>query len=485
MNRSIRRSALMCGLLFFALLLNANYVQFLNAGKYRDSQYNPRRLIEEYDRERGEILVAGTPVAKSKPTGGKYNYQRVYPQGPKYAPITGYYAITGSARGIENVENSILNGTDDSLFASRIVDLFSGKPARGGSVLLTIDPKAQDAAWKALRGKEGAIVALDPQTGAVLAMASSPSYDPNDLASHNPGDVQKAYNKLIKDPDKPMLNRALQETYPPGSTFKVVTAAAALASGKFSTGSRLYAAPTLDLPKTNKSLPNEYHRACPDGGGDGRTGFEKALEVSCNTAFGSVGLELGEGVLRQYAERFGFNSDPKLLGSAESVFPRDLDEPFLAYSAIGQYDVRATPLQMAMVAAGIANGGKVMKPYLVQEVRGPDLSTLSRTKPKVLSEAVPPEVAATVAGWMVNVVENGTGRKARIPGVQVAGKTGTAQQGKNDLPLAWFISFAPAQNPKVAVAVVIENGSSDRSEIGGGSLAAPLAKQVMEAVLDQ
>ena len=278
-------------------------------------------------------------------------------------------------------------------------------------------------------------------------------------------------------------SRAIKELYPPGSTFKLVTAAAALSSGKYTPETKVHSPAELPLPQTTVPLVNENGRNC--GGSDNAT-LTVALRNSCNTAFGTIGLDLGPDALRDQAEKFGFGERqlPEL-GAVASQFPTDPNQPQTAQSAIGQFDVRATPLQMAMVAAGIANQGDVMKPYLVQSVRTADLKTVSETKPESLHQAITPEVASQLTAMMVDVVENGTGKPGQIDGVQVAGKTGTAQTSKDKPPFAWFTSFAPANDPKVAVAVMIEDANVARDDISGGALAAPIAKSVMEAVLGQ
>jgi len=292
--------------------------------------------------------------------------------------------------------------------------------------------------------------------------------------------MRAAYKKLNADARTPMLNRAARQTYPPGSTFKLVTAAAALESGRFQRDTTVANAPRLDLPQTTSDLPNFDGQPCNPGG---EATLEDALRRSCNVSFGQIGLELGEETLRKQAEAFGFNRSFAIpMDSARSRFPDRLNPPQTAQSAIGQYDVRATPLQIAMVAAAIGNRGLVMAPYLVSEVRAPDLTVLDRTQPKELGRAVSPQTASTLAEMMVTVVEKGTGSNARIEGVRVGGKTGTAQQGGNRKPHAWFVALADVDDAKVAVAVVIEDGGG-AAEVSGNQLAAPVARDVLLAVL--
>jgi peptidoglycan glycosyltransferase len=384
------------------------------------------------------------------------------------------------ASAIEAEANSILAGTDDSLFVRRVIDQLTGEQVKGGSVQLTLNARAQRAAYNGLNGRKGAVVALDPSTGAILALVTSPSYDPNVLSSHDTAAVRAARKRLVAAPNKPMLDRALRETYPPGSTFKLVTAAAALESGKYQRNSQVVNAAQLDLPLTTTNLPNYDGQPCNPGG---RATLEDALKRSCNAAFGKIGIDLGVDALREQAEKLGFNRAFEVpMRTARSRFPVELDAPQTAQSAIGQFDVRATPLQMAMVAATIGNRGVLMNPFLVREVRAPDLSVLDRTRPDELGEAMSPQTADTLAEMMVTVVEEGTGSNARIDGVRVGGKTGTAQQGDDRRPHAWFVSLAPVNDPKVAVAVVLEDGGG-AAEVSGNQLAAPIARAVMQAVL--
>jgi peptidoglycan glycosyltransferase len=482
MNTPLRRLSVAVMLLFGLLLLNANYLQVVKAGSLHENSHNPRLIAEEYSRQRGPIVVGGTQVARSVETDDRLKYLRKYSQPKLYAPATGFYSLVYGATGIEQEANSVLAGTDSSLFVRRIIDLLTQTPPKGGSVALTLDPGAQKAAYDGLRklGARGAVVALDPTTGAILAMVSTPSYDPNLISGHDTASVRASYNRLASQKSRPMLNRALRETYPPGSTFKLVTAAAALESGRYTPDSKVDNSAVLDLPQTTATLPNENGGPCTSG----EATLTVALENSCNVSFGAVGLDLGDAALRDQARKFGFDSAYEVpMRSVASHFPESLNPPQTAQSAIGQFDVRATPLQMAMVAAAIANRGVVMEPYLVQQVRGPKLEVLDTHKPRSLGEAVSPQTASQLTGMMVKVVEQGTGTNGRIPGVPVAGKTGTAQQGGGRTPHAWFVSFAPADTePKVAVAVLVEDGA-DQPEISGNGLAAPIAQAVMRAVL--
>ncbi len=485
MNRAIRRLAVAAIILMIALLANATYVGAFKADQLDGRNDNRRVRDEQFSVNRGPILVAGQPVAQSKPSNDKFMYQRTYPDGKEYGHVTGFYSYLFGRSGIELSQNSQLNGTDPSLAFRRVIDVITGKRQQGASVTLTLNPKAQQAAYDGLTRNNfhGAVVALDPTSGAVLASVSTPSFDPNDLASHDLKKVNDSWQKLLKDPDNPMLDRAQRETYPPGSTFKLVTLAAALSTGKYNPATKVPSPARLDLPQTTADLVNENGRNC--GGSDNAT-LTVALRNSCNTAFGKLGMDIGGDAIREQAEKFGFGERnlPELNGVA-SQFPADLNAPQTAQSAIGQFDVRATPLQMAMVAAGIANRGEVMKPYLVASVRTPDLKTIEQTKPEALHQAVSPDVANQITTMMVDVVDNGTGRPAAIRNVKLAGKTGTAQTSPERPPYAWFVGFAPADNPRVAVAVVIEKAGVERSDIAGGRLAGPIARDVIQAVLNQ
>lgn len=468
--------------LMLALMANSTYLQAFRSNELNGRNDNRRVRDSQFSVDRGAILIGNNaPIAESKPSDDRFKYQRSYANGPVYAPITGYYSYVFGRAGIELNQNSELNGSDPSLAFRRIIDVISNRPQQGASVTLTLNAAAQLAAYKGLAGKTGAVVAIEPKTGKILALATNPSYDPNKLAGHDLGKVSDTWNALQKDPAKPMTNRAVRETYPPGSTFKLVTAAAALSSGKYTPETKVQSPAELSLPLTTTPLVNEDRKNC--GGSDNAT-LTIALRYSCNTAFGSVGMELGADALREQANKFGFGERqlPELSGVA-SAFPGDPNQPQTAQSAIGQFDVRATPLQMAMVAAGIANKGEVMKPYLVQNVKTANLKTVSETKPESLHQAITPEVAAQLTGMMVDVVKNGTGKKGQIDGIEVAGKTGTAQTSPERPPFAWFTAFAPANDPQIAVAVMIESADVARNDIAGGALAAPISKAVMEAVL--
>ncbi|QGG39958.1 peptidoglycan D,D-transpeptidase FtsI family protein [Aeromicrobium yanjiei] len=489
MNKPIRNLAIACLVMFMALLVNINYVQFVEADSLNAKNGNKRVINEEFSRDRGSILIDGKPIAESVKSKDEYKFQRKYPEGGLYAPLTGYFSYIFGRSALENSENRVLSGSDDRLFVNRVIDLLSNKQPKGGSVEVTIDPLAQKTAAEGLealgKGTKGAVAAINPKTGAVLAMVTQPSYNPNRLASHDFAKVQKSWEELTTDKNQPMLNRTTQQTLPPGSTFKLVTAAAALEKGvvddvddKIKAGARLSFGGGITY-----TLPNENGGNC---GGD-RITLEQAMNVSCNVAFGALALKVGQTDLAEQAGKFGFGTDPladlPMNPSRFTSGDTPLEQPQLAQSGIGQFEVAATPLQMAMVAGGIANDGKVMKPYVVDTVRAPNLRVLDKTQPKTLSEAVSASTARKLQEMMVSTVQVGTATSAQIPGVDVGAKTGTAQSTADRPPYAWFVSYAKDGDDSVAVAVLVESSNTARNEIAGGRLAGPIAKSVMEAVL--
>jgi peptidoglycan glycosyltransferase len=478
LNRPIRRVAFVTMLMFALLLANGTFLVLFRENALAANPANRRVRDAEFAQDRGSLLAANkTEIATTKPSKDRFEFQRTYPQGRLYAAITGYYSYDHASTGLESTYNPQLAGTDDSLFVRRLVDAVTGRTPQGASVQTTIVPRVQRAAARALGSNKGAVVALDPKTGAVLALVTSPTYDPNGIASHDVEDADRAYKALARDLDRPLTNRAAREIYPPGSTFKLVTAAAALADGK-NPNSTVASPDRLKLPGTSIFLPNSTN--C----GGSRVTITQALRVSCNTAFANLGLQVGEDKLREQAVKFGFGQRHlRELSGAASQFPDKLDDAQLALSSIGQFDVAASPLQMAMVSAAVANDGVLMEPYLVSMVQAPDLRPIQTHKPTVLSQAMSAEHARELQQMMVAVVTQGTGANAQIPGVEVGGKTGTAQSDPRRKPFAWFTCFAPAADPRVAVAVIIEDADVPRNDIGGGRLAAPIARAVMLAAL--
>ncbi|WP_326646282.1 penicillin-binding protein 2 [Streptosporangium sp. NBC_01755] len=483
MNGPLKRAAFACMLMFGLLMINVNYLQAVRAEDLRDDSRNTRNFYARYEVERGRITAGDKVLAESVDTGDpEFRFQRRYPEGKIYAPITGFFAPE-SERDIERAENSLLDGTSADLLIRRSIDLFTAKQTKGANVDLTINPRAQEAAYRALgaSGKKGALVAIEPKTGAILAMVSIPTYDPNPLSKPSKPDVNKAYNKLDEDEDKPLVNRAIERTYPPGSTFKVVTMAAYLESDdSIGPETQVDAPQVLDLPNTTADLPNYGGAAC----GAGRVTLSFALEKSCNTPFGKIAMELGYDALRDQAAKFGIGGEPlsiPLPVAGSGIGPEE-DQAALAQASIGQRSNQMTTLQMAMIAAGIANNGVVMKPYLVNKIADAEGGEIEAADPDELDTAMSEDSARKLQEMMVNVVNKGTASAAQIPGVTVGGKTGTAETARGQDPHAWFISFAPAEDPKVAVALIVESGSAG-SDASGGQTAAPIAKSVMEAVL--
>ena len=477
------------GFALFALLFGStSVIQYFTADSLRDNPLNNRTVLAELARPRGPILVDGKELAVSNPVDDQYKYQRSYGSDDldanSYANLSGYFSIVSGTTGLERSENSLLAGTSDALFYDRVSSWFTGEQPSGAAIDLTINRKAQAAAWEGLGGQKGAAVALDPKTGNILAMVSTPGFNPNSLATHDRDAALKSYRELEADKDKPLYNRAIAgNLYPPGSTFKLITAAAALESGKTQPDTEISAPDRLRLPGSTHYLRNAGGETC---GANGKATLEHSLEISCNTAFAQLGMDLGADAVNKQAEKFGFGKRVSVpLSVTPSSFPADPDQASLAMSSIGQYEVRATPMQMAMVSAAIANGGHEMTPNLIAQVRNAKtLNVIEKPSPKEFSRPISQNTASELTSMMEDVVENGTGTSAQIDGVKVAGKTGTAQHAEDGNPHAWFTSFAPADNPKVAVAVVVENGGNAGSEASGGRVAGPIAKNIMEAVIN-
>ncbi|MER5478443.1 penicillin-binding transpeptidase domain-containing protein [Streptomyces sp. NPDC002734] len=481
MNKPLRRIAIFCGLLMLALLLRDNWLQYAQADSLAKDPDNRRVRIERYSIPRGDIIVDAKAITGSKKTDGEFQYKRTWKNGPMWAPVTGYSSQAFGSNQLESLEDGILTGNDDRLFFRNTLDMLTGKEQQGGNVVTTLNSAVQKAGWEQLKGKKGAAVALDPATGKILGLVSAPSYDPGSFAGTSQDDSE-AWTSLQKknNENDPMLNRALRETYPPGSTFKVVTSAAALEEGLVDDVDASTDSPDpYKLPDSSTPLTNQ-HGECKN------VSLREALRISCNTVFGKLSNEVGNKKMIEYTDRFGFNAEHFTpVRSAESIFPED-NRPQNAMAGIGQASNRATPLQMAMVAAAVANDGKLMKPYMVDQLRSANLDVVEETEPEELSQAVSPETAQKLQSMMETVVKTGTGTTAQIPGVTVGGKTGTAEHGENNekTPYAWFISYAKDSNGKsVAVAVVVEDGAAAGGEVSGGGLAAPIAKAMMKAAL--
>jgi peptidoglycan glycosyltransferase len=485
MTKELRRLSILMLFMFFALFASTSWIQVLNADDLAQNSRNTRALYDSYEVQRGSIIASGSAIASSVPSDDVFSWQRVYTEPDMWAPVTGYInpALGPDAgAGIELAMNSYLSGTAGSQFLSRIERIFTGQSPRGSNVALTLDADVQRAAYEALGDLQGGVIAIEPSTGRILAMVTSPSYDTNLLASHNTTDVNTAYDALVADPGKPLSNRAIAgDLNPPGSTFKLVVASAALASGEYTPESKLPNPATYTLPQSSAVIYNDTRSTC----GPGKTvTIADALRLSCNIPMAELAVELGDDAIREEAEKYGFNHSFEMpLVSTPSSYPRGLDDAQTALTGFGQGQVIATPLQMAMVSAGIANDGIVMNPRMVDRVIGPDLSVQETFEDTEYGRALEPDIADEMVAMMVANVSEGIATGARIDGVDVAGKTGTAENGPGEPWSLWFTGFAPADNPQVAVAVVVEDGGGQGQSGSSNLIAAPIAKKVMEAVL--
>ena len=489
LSRTARRAGMFCLLLVPVLLVNLTRVQVVQAGRYNGNAANQRAVLARYSQPRGDIVVGGSPVTGSRATGGVFDYVRTYTDGPLYAPVTGFSSQTYGNTLLEGVEDGVLSGTDSRLAVHPLLNAITREQVPGGKVITTINARAQQAAFAGLGGKRGAVAAIEPATGRILALASTPSYDPGGIAGTGPA-VTADWATLTGSTTQPMLNRALRQTYPPGSTFKLVTASAGLTNNVYSgidvptNSPDPYTPSDTTVPITNENAADP----CQDAT------LRVALEVSCNTVYGKLGDDVGEAGMVRMAQAYGFNQTSQTIpvGVSESVFPTGLTgQAYLALSSIGQYDTAATPLQMAEVGAAIADNGTLMEPQLVSSLTRADGTPVQTFKPKVFGQPVTAAVAAELQQMMVGVVSSplGTGGNAAIPGVTVGGKTGTAQNGvgNSGTPYAWFVCWAKpsgASVAPVAVAVVIEDSNANRADVSGGGLAAPVARAVMQAVLN-
>jgi peptidoglycan glycosyltransferase len=491
MNRALRRISLVVLAMFLLLLLSVNYVQAFEPSSLAVERGNARVFSQQYQYQRGSILTSNNKtIAESVHVKGIYAYQRSYPDPFVYAPVTGYDSLY-SATGIEKTEDRFLSGSDPQLTVHNLIDLVTGKPRRGATVQLTINSAAQTTAYEQLKatGLPSGAVAIDPKTGAILALASYPTFNPNKYATFDSAQLKRADNHYLNDPGQPLLNRAINQTFPPGSTFKVVTSSTAFSTGNYTPQTRVYAPTNLNLPGTTKDLINFDNSPCNDGSnptGNGKVPLLFAFTVSCNTVFGNLGMQLGDNLIRQQAVKFGMNDANlriPLPVSASSYPPIPGNDPALtAYSAIGQYSDQVTPLQEAMFSAAIANNGTLMTPYMVQKVTAPDLTPLETAQPTPLGQTVSPSVAANVSQMMVNVVKQPYGtahNTAFLPNIAIAAKTGTAQNGANNTGLddAVFTCFAPVSNPQIAVGVIVKGGGL------GADASAPIAVKIIQAYL--
>ncbi|MEU7925944.1 penicillin-binding transpeptidase domain-containing protein [Micromonospora sp. NPDC049107] len=495
MNAPLRRVGVVVMVLFGLLFANLNWIQAYKADEYRTSDYNGRVQVADYKRKRGNIEAGGTALATSKETTGKLKFQRTYPGGAKYAHVLGYKPVNLADTGIEQLENDFLAGTSDQLIGDRFKDMFTGDETAGGNVLLTLSKRAQDVAYDQMRNnqvetKRGAAIAIDPRTGAVQALVSMPSFDPNPLVSHDTTAAAAEINKLEQNPDGPLKNRALSETLPPGSTFKIVVAAAALENG-VTKSTPIPAGSSYTPPTSGSPIRNAAASICPEP----QVTLQEAVTESCNTGFAQLGVRLGADKVKEKARQFGFEQEDLTVGQLGEGGLRtaasrtgDMQNPdgstdpaALAQSSIGQNNVRMTPLQGAMIAGAVANGGSQMRPYLVRQLLAPDRTTSYYTaKARELRQPVEPQVASDLRDMMVSVVQKGTGQKAAISGYTVGGKTGTAQSAPDRPDHGWFIGFALDKNgnPVSAVCVVLEQAGS-----GGSAEAARIGGQIMRAAI--
>lgn len=485
MNQPLRRLGVLIALMLVALMVSTTSVQFFQAPTLNADSRNSRTIYREYGTDRGPIVVAGESIASSVAVDDPYQYQRTYSEGALYAHVTGYFSTAfSSSTGIERYANDVLGGTAPSLLISRIQNLITGKQPRGGSVELTLDPDLQQAAADLLGDQRGAVVALNPTTGAILALYSSPSYDPNTIATHDSAAAQTAWDSLLTDPEQPLENRALGNIlYAPGSTFKVLVAATWLEIDSSRTAESEVPTPAqLQLPGSDSIVYNPGKISC----GDADTGaLIFAFENSCNTTFASLAMEVGQEQLAAMTADFGFGDEDLAipLPVTASIYPETDSEAELALTGFGQFEVRVSALQMAMVAAAVANDGTLMQPYLIQTVRDADLAVVQRTEPTAYSEPISKNTASILTQMMEAVVSEGTGTLAQVPGVTVAGKTGTAETGTDAAQHAWMIAFAPAEDPQIALAVVLENGGSDGDQATGGGSVAPIIRQLIQVAL--
>jgi peptidoglycan glycosyltransferase len=486
MNRPIRRVGYFCAGLILLLVVQLSYLQVVDADRLANDPRNARHTLDQFNRARGKIVSAdGQVLAQSTPTTGDFKYQRRYPLGPLFAQTVGYQSFAGLVgnSGVEQSYDKILTGQDTDLKLNDLGGLLSGA-SEANDVTLSLRVDAQQAARDALGDRQGSVVAVDVQTGEVLVMYSNPTFDANALTTHDSQAVQNAFNVINAGDTPPALQRAYREIYPPGSTFKVVTAAAALDLGVATPDRAFPFLSALNLPQSSVPLQNFDGETC---GGT----LVESLVQSCNTTFGQLGLDLGDSIVPAI-RNCGVDTDPppidlspsaaKSTGPAPGTFAND--KPGFAKAAIGQQDVAVSPLGMALIAAGIANHGQILAPHVVSAVHDRDGKTVKTIEPKVWKTCMTPETATELTTMMEQVVEGGTGTAAQIDGVTVAGKTGTAQN--SGAPHAWFIAFAPAEAPRYAVAVIVPNGGSTNDpEATGGAVAAPIAREVLQQLLSR
>ena len=481
MNAQIRKIFVVVLIMFAMLGLAVTNTQFISAPSLNADPRNVRTNLHAAEIDRGPIIVEKTAIASSELDDDNH-YTRVYDQGSLYVSATGYFSSVGyGSTGIEAAQENVLDGQSQTLLGQRLRNLLTGEKRQGGGVELTLRASMQEAAAAALGDRKGAVVALDAKTGAILALYSSPSFDPNALASRDAGEVPDAYATRDADPKNPMLNRTISERYAPGSTFKVLTAIALIENGIANPDTRMDSPVSTTLPGTNTEVSNIESSTC----GDGKPTLTEAFARSCNTTFVLASEKLTTQQLTDVTKRFGFGDEQEIpLTVIPSVFPSDADSAQLAMSSIGQYTVQATPMQMAQVAQTIANGGQMMSPYLIKQIVDADNQTIRKTKATEAGRPISADTASKVTGMMQAVVSQpyGSGTPMALPNVSVAAKTGTAETGDGDRANAWAIGFAPADNPQIAFAVIVE-GDETNPTPHGGDVAGPVAKAVLEAGL--
>lgn len=487
MTKELRRLTTIVILMFLALFASTSVIQAVSANDLAGNPNNKRTLYDSFEVQRGSIIAGGEEIASSTPSDDIYAWQREYADSSMWSSVTGYInPVLQSATGLEGALTQELSGTSASATFARLERVLTGQDPQGSSVKLSLDPDVQAAAYDAMTdaGYTGGVVAIEPKTGRVLAMVSTPGFDANKLAVHDSEATHTAYDSFIDDADRPLLNRAIGgDLNPPGSTFKLVVTAAALASGDYTPESTLPNVASYELPGTSTSIRNAGGGACGSGK---KVTIADALRLSCNIPMAELAAKLGDDRIREQAEKFGFNTSfDTPLASTPSNYPQDLDDAQTALTGFGQGQVIATPLQMAMVTAAIGNEGVVMNPTMVDQVIAPDLSVQQTTTPSEFGRALDEDVADEMVKMMVSNVSNGVASNARIDGVDVGGKTGTAENGADKPYSLWFTGLAPADDPQVAVAVVVEGGGGQGQTGSGGAIAAPVAKKVMEAVLDK
>ena len=482
MTKELKRVSLVVAVMFLTLFISATTIQGINTEALAEDPRNVRNIYESYKTKRGPILVDGKPIAQSVESDNAYRYLRVY-EDPMYAAVTGYFSVFRGATGIESSANSYLSGQVSSQFFERVNAVLSGNPITGAAVELTIDPVMQQAAWDALGNYRGALIAIDPTTGNILAMVSKPGFDVNEIAGHDRATARQNYQALAEDAAKPLINKTISgDLYHPGSVFKLVVAAAALESGEYTNDSEFENPVSVQLPGSDNEVFNSSRKAC---GTQDTVTLMYAMRYSCNVPFVELGLALGQDRLRAQAELFGFGKEIRVpMLATPSIFPEQMSQAQLGLASFGQYDVRVSPLQMALISAAISNGGLMMQPNLIENVISPNLSVIFSTKPEVLAQPITSATAEALREQMILSVSEGVASNASVSGIEVAGKTGTAENGPDQRVTLWFTGFAPATNPKVAIALVIEDGGGRDSGVSGNATAAPVARAFFRAVLN-